>query len=134
MRIGELASKAGVEVQTIRYYEREGLMTEPERSVAGYRQYRPTHVETLQFIRRCRSLDMTLAEIRSLLMFRNQPDIACGDIDELLARHLDSVHQRIQQLQQLERQLQTLQRQCGKRRTVAECGILRSLNASTNKK
>lgn len=130
MRIGELAQQTSVDVQTIRYYEREGLMAEPNRTESGYRQYRHEHLETLNFIRHCRSLDMTLAEVRTLLGFRDHPEQGCSDIDRLLARHLDQVHQRITQMQQLEQQLRVLQQRCGEQRTVAECGILQSLNAA----
>lgn len=130
MRIGELARQTGVDVQTIRYYEREGLIAAPNRTESGYRQYRHEHLDTLNFIRHCRSLDMTLAEVRTLLGFRDRPEQGCSDIDRLLARHLAQVHQRITQMQQLEQQLRALQQRCGEQRSVAECGILQSLNAA----
>lgn len=131
MRIGELAERAGVDVQTIRYYEKEGLMAEPYRTESGYRQYRPEHLDTLNFIRHCRSLDMSLAEVHTLLGFREHPDRACADVDQLIAKHIDQLHQRIAQMQQLEQQLQALQRRCGEQRTAAECGILQSLGTVT---
>ena len=130
MRIGELAAKTGVEVETIRYYEREGLLPAPERNAAGYRQYRQEHLEELVFIRHCRSLDMALAEIRVLQDFRHHPQRACGEVNALLERHVVLVHERIAQMQQLERQLTALLDRCGELRTAAECGILRSLNAA----
>ena len=130
MQIGELARQTGVDVQTIRYYEREGLIAEPNRSEGGYRQYQHEHLETLNFIRHCRSLDMKLAEIRILLGFRAHPERACEEINQLLAKHLEQVHQRITQMQQLEQQLKQLQHGCGELRTAAECGILQSLNAA----
>lgn len=130
MRIGELAARTGVEVETIRYYEREGLLAEPARSPAGYRQYRQEHLEALVFIRHCRSLDMSLAEVKTLLDFRHHPERACGEINGLLERHIALVHERIAQMQQLERQLTALLDRCGELRTAAECGILRSLNAA----
>ena len=130
MRIGELAAQAGVDVQTIRYYEKEGLMAEPHRTESGYRQYRRTQLERLQFIRHCRSLDMSLAEVRTVLDFRDHPDRACADVDHLIAQHLAQVHQRIAHMQQLEQQLKLLQQRCGEQRTAAQCGILQSLNTA----
>ena len=67
MRIGELARQAGVDVQTVRYYEREGLLEAPARTGSGYRAYGPQHLERLNFVRHCRSLDMPLAEIKRLI-------------------------------------------------------------------
>jgi Cd(II)/Pb(II)-responsive transcriptional regulator len=133
MRIGELAKTTGVDVPTIRFYEQEGLLAAPPRTEAGYRQYGAAHREALQFIRHCRSLDLSLTEIRSLLHYREHPDFACDDISRLVALHVDQVHQRINQLQQLEEQLLLLQNCCGENRQVENCGILQTLNAATNK-
>lgn len=130
MRIGELAGTAGVEVETIRYYEREGLLPAPERNLSGYRQYRAEHLEELHFIRHCRSLDMSLAEIRELLEFRHHPERACEDINQMLERHIAQVHERIALMQRLETQLTALLRRCGEQSTAAKCGILQSLNAA----
>jgi DNA-binding transcriptional MerR regulator len=67
MKIGELAREAGVDVQTVRYYEREALLEAPARTASGYRTYGPRHLERLNFIRHCRSLDMPLADVKRLL-------------------------------------------------------------------
>ena len=80
LKIGELAKQTGCLVETIRYYEGEGLLLEPARSEGNYRLYTDIHVERLQFIRHCRVLDMTLEEIRSLLRFRDAPDENCSDL------------------------------------------------------
>ena len=77
MKIGELARRTGCQVETIRYYEREGLLPEPARSPGNYRLYGSAHVERLTFIRHCRALDMTLGEIRTLLMHRDHPERDC---------------------------------------------------------
>jgi len=130
MNIGELAKQAGCPVETVRYYEREGLLAEPERSPSGYRRYRAEHLEELHFIRHCRSLDMSLAEIRCLLDFRHHPERRCGEIDALLDRHIAQLHERLAQLQRLEVQLSALRERCGLDRPAAECGILQSLNAA----
>jgi Cd(II)/Pb(II)-responsive transcriptional regulator len=132
MRIGELAKKSDCRIETIRYYEREGILPEPQRSASGYRMYRPEHLEELKFIRHCRSLDMPLAEIKALLNFRHHPEMACNEIDLLLERHMDVVKERIAQLQLLDKQLKTLRRCCCEQRTVSECGILQSLNTAAD--
>lgn len=129
MRIGELAKATGVDIQTIRFYEQDGLLAEPPRTPAGYRQYNEAHCETLQFIRRCRSLDLSLSEIRSLLAYRAQPNLACKEINQLVASHVDQVRTRIAQLQTLEQQLLLLQDRCGEHRHAEDCGILQSLNS-----
>ena len=73
IRIGDLAKRSGCEVVTIRYYEKEGLLPKPARSGGNFRLYGEAHIERLQFIRHCRSLDMTLSEIRALLGLRDNP-------------------------------------------------------------
>ena len=83
LKIGELAKRTGCLVETIRYYEREGLLLEPARSEGNYRLYTDIHVERLQFIRHCRVLDMTLEEIRNLLRFRDAPDENCREVNAL---------------------------------------------------
>ena len=70
MKIGELATASGTPVDTIRFYEREGLLPAPARSAANYRQYEAAHLERLQFIRHCRTLDMSLTQVRELLRVR----------------------------------------------------------------
>ena len=128
MKIGELARLAGTNVETIRYYERDGLLPVPARSEGNYRIYRETHVQRLSFIRRCRSLDMTLDEIRVLLHFKESPQENCTDVNRLLDRHIGHVAQRMQELQELERQLRDLRERCGEARDAAHCGILDGLS------
>lgn len=84
MRIGELSSATGVDIETIRYYEKIGLMPRADREANGYRAYDRTHLERLSFIRYCRALDMPLAGIGRLLDFLLHPDAGCGDIDHLI--------------------------------------------------
>lgn len=127
MRIGELATLAGTPVETIRYYEREGLLPTPYRTGSNYRVYGVGDVERLSFIRRCRSLDMTLDEVRALLRFRDHPDESCRDVDALLDAHLGHVTERIRELRQLERQLRHLRESCPGGQDVKHCGILDGL-------
>lgn len=126
-RIGELARRSGAPVETIRYYEREGLLPEPARSDANYRVYGAAVLERLSFIRRCRSLDMTLGEIRSLLAARDRPQDSCGGVNQLLDRHIDNVAQRLLELQALQVQLTALRGLCPAVRSAAECEILHEL-------
>nr|ART41033.1 L607 [uncultured bacterium] len=128
MKIGELARLAGTNVETIRYYERDGLLPVPARSEGNYRIYGETHVRRLSFIRHCRSLDMTLDEIRVLLHFKESPQENCADVNQLLDRHIGHVAQRMQELQELERQLKDLRERCGEARDAAHCGILDGLS------
>ena len=80
IRIGELAQRTGCEVVTVRFYEKEGLLPAPARSSGNYRLYSEAHIERLQFIRHCRSLDMSLGEIRALLGLRDKPLRDCGEV------------------------------------------------------
>ena len=125
--IGTLAERTGVKVETIRYYEQVGLLPEPERSEGNQRRYGRAHVERLAFIRHCRSLDMTLDEIRVLLRFKDAPQQDCGDVDALLDEHIGHVAERIRELRQLEKQLKALRDLCGGHKAGAECGILGGL-------
>ena len=130
MKIGELAKLTDCQVETIRYYEREGLLPEPARSEGNYRLYTQAHVERLTFIRNCRSLDMTLDEIRILLNFKASPDENCAVVNQLLDEHIGHVAQRIVELQELERQLRELRQRCPDNRQVQHCGILKELSQS----
>lgn len=112
MKIGELATRAGCDVQTVRFYEREDLLEEPARQESGYRDYEERHLTRLSFIRHCRSLDIPLAEIRQLLDYAARPVESCHEVDELLGRHIALVHARIAGLRKLERQLLGLRRSC----------------------
>ncbi len=105
MKIGELAKRTDCTAETIRYYEREGLLPEPRRSEGNYRQYNESHVEQLVFIRNCRLLDMTHHEIRELLALRCQPQASCGDVNGLIDAHIGHVSERLAALAQLQQQL-----------------------------
>ena len=105
MKIGELATLADCPVQTIRYYEREGLLPPPARSDGNYRLYSPEHSERLTFIRNCRSLDMTLNEIRGLLNLRDRPQEDCASVNQLIDAHIQHVQARVAGLQALQEQL-----------------------------
>ncbi len=127
LRIGALAARARMSVEALRYYERKGLMPAPQRTAGNYRVYDVTLVERLLFIRNCRSLDMTLAEIRELLRLRDAGEDDCAPVDALLEGHIRQVSARIDELRQLRQQLRTLRGRCAAPRAAAQCGILSSL-------
>jgi DNA-binding transcriptional MerR regulator len=110
MRIGELARLTATSVDTIRHYEREGLLGAPPRTDAGYRVYGPADAERLHFIRRCRSLDMNLAEVRALLALQGGEHD--GEAHALLDEHIGHVAARIAALQQLQAELLALRARC----------------------
>lgn len=127
MRIGDLARATLCSVETVRYYEREGLLPPPARSSGNYRLYGPDHVERLRFIRHCRSLDMSHDEIRTLLAFRGAPQKRCDEVNVLLDEHIGHVAHRIAELKALERELKELRGQCRAVRAARDCGIMQSL-------
>lgn len=127
MKIGELALSTQTAVETIRYYEREGLLQQAPRTQGNYRVYGPEHLERLSFVRHCRSLDMTLNEIRVLLRVQAAPQIGCSEVNALIDEHIQHVGLRIRELKRLESQLKTLREQCGREVLAANCGILNEL-------
>lgn len=127
MKIGELAKITEVPVETIRFYEQEQLLMTPARTPANYRVYGPAHVERLQFIRQCRSLDITLDEIRSLLRLQDAPDENCVQVDMLLDKQIGKVACQIERLLALQRQLTSLRGLCVNEQAVKDCRILHKL-------
>ena len=127
MKIGELAAAAECDVATVRYYEREGLMPPPGRTTSNYRAYGPSHMERLRFIRRCRSLDMDLNEVRLLLSFVDRPEENCGRVNEALDHHIEHVEARLRELEALQAELKRLRRKCRQTSKAAACGILDDL-------
>ncbi|MBW0234639.1 MULTISPECIES: Cd(II)/Pb(II)-responsive transcriptional regulator [Pseudomonas] len=130
MKIGELAKLTDCQVETIRYYEREKLLPEPARSDGNYRLYTQAHVERLTFIRNCRSLDMTLEEIRSLLNLRDSPQDQCQSVNALIDEHIHHVKARIDGLLALQVQLLDLRQRCSQGLDKDHCGILQRLEVS----
>lgn len=122
--IGTLARDAECPPETIRYYEREGLLPSAARTAGNYRLYGAAHLERLVFIRNCRSLDMTLDEIKQLLRFRDEPQSECGAAHALIDEHIAHIGERIAELGQLQGQLQALRRQCQPMSDAKKCGIL----------
>ena len=132
MKIGELAKATDTSVGNIRFYEREALLPAPQRSENNYRSYGDEHIERLTFIRHCRSLDMALGEIRSLLRYKETPQENCEGVNELLDEHIGHVAERIRELRSLEKQLKALRAQCAEPNDAGCCGILKELSTQTS--
>lgn len=112
MKIGELATRAGCDVQTVRYYEREGLLDAPPREASGYRRYDERQLTRLNFIRHCRTLDISLGEVRQLLDLSAHADQSCAQVNDLLDAHIALLRQRIHAMKALEKQLVALRKSC----------------------
>lgn len=126
VKIGKLAKMTGCEVVTIRYYEKEGLLKEPERTEGNYRVYGEDAQERLRFIRHCRQHGMKLSEIRELLAFSDNPTFSCDWVNNLIKQHIESVEKQINDLTHLKKHLESLYHKCdgGKK---SDCGIIKSL-------
>ncbi len=127
MKIGELAKRSGCSIQTIRYYEKEGLISAPERTEGNFRTYNSAILERLSFIKNCRALDLTLNEIKHLILLQNSPETPCEAVNEMIDTHLLFVESRISDLQKLHADLKHLRLKCGEARSVDQCGILGEL-------
>ena len=132
LRIGELSQATGIGHETIRYYEKTGLLPAPTRRGNGYRTYGASHLERLAFIRHCRALDISLADVKRLLEFIDQPSADCGDINRLIDAQLSRVRARLKSMQALEQQLTVLSSRCGENHAAKECGILHELVAAAH--
>ena len=132
MKIGELAKATGCEVETIRYYEREGLLASPARSAAGYRRYAQSELEQLNFVRHCRSLDMPLADIKRLAGYASDAVGACHEVDALVDGHIERVRAKLSSLRALEAQLLRLRAQCAPAKQGDACRIVASLQRAAH--
>jgi len=127
MKIGELSKRGICSVETVRFYEKEGLLEAPTRDDNGYRQYTSSHLAQLNFIRHCRSLGMGLPEVRILRDLQTHPELACNEINQLLDSQIERVHEQIVSLRLLEQQLRSLRGSCHANTTIGNCAILRNL-------
>jgi MerR family transcriptional regulator, mercuric resistance operon regulatory protein len=126
MPIGVLAKRAGVQVETIRYYESEGLLRKPGRTAGGYRMYRGDDVERLNFIRRARELGFRLDAVRRLLDLTDRKSQSCDEVRELACTHLTDVRAKLADLRRMERALSDLVKACTQN-TIPECALLQAL-------
>lgn len=131
MRIKELAQATGVDVETIRYYEKQCLLPVPARQDNGYRIYTDSHLERLAFVRHCRALEIPLADIRRLLSALDAPGEAHPDVDRLVQEQIERVRARLKSMRALEKQLLRLKASCGRcDQDNVDCGIVKELVAA----
>ena len=126
MRIGELARTTGTKAETIRYYEREGILPAADRTDSNYRDYSDEHLATLTFVRRARELGFSMAQVRELLALSDHEDKPCEDVDQLVQRQLLEVKRKISDLSALHDELQQMLRSCQADR-IGDCRIVESL-------
>lgn len=134
MTIGALSERTGVTIETIRYYERVGVLPRPTRHAAGvthagYRRYRAADVERLAFVRRARELGFSLDEVRELLSLAEDPGRPCAEVDALARAHRAQVEAKITRLAALRAELDRVVGQCRGGFAVADCRILGALGA-----
>ena len=129
MKISRAAEASGCHLETIRYYERIGLLPQPDRTGSGYRVYGSADIERLRFIARGRDLGFSLEEIRSLLQLAGDEGLCCVDVDRLARSHLADIRTRLADLQRMANELERVIQGCqgGQR---AECTILSTLRQS----
>lgn len=128
LTIGRVARRAGVGVETVRFYERRGLLKNPPRKLSGYREYDEDVVARLRFIRRAKQLGFTLKEIKELLSLRHEPQTPAADLKRQTEAKIADIEAKIQTLQNMKTALQTLTRTCSGHGTVAECPLLQALD------
>ena len=131
LSIGDLATRTGTKVETIRYYERAGLMPPPARTAGNHRAYSQAHADRLAFIRHSRELGFPLDDVRALLTVSDDPHQPCAAVDAIARRHLGAVRSRIARLQALEAELARMVHECG-RGQVANCRVVEVLADQTH--
>ena len=129
LTIGRLAREGRVNVETIRYYERRGLLPRPARRPSGYRIFPPSAAQVLRFVRAAQVLGFSLKEIKELLSLRIQPGRSCADVRGRAEQKITEIDQKIQTLQAMRKALVRLASACSGRGPVSECPILESLEA-----
>jgi Hg(II)-responsive transcriptional regulator len=127
LTIGKVAKRAGIGIETIRFYERQKLIDPPPRSAAGYRQYPESIVQRLRFIRRAKELGFSLKEIKELLTLQSDPQTTCSDITQRAEQKLADINKRINDLEKMRGALKVLLAACSSNETSAECPILQAI-------
>ncbi len=128
MKIGEVARAAGIGIDAVRFYEREGLIAEPARRPSGYRIYSPDVVLSLRFITRAKELGFSLKEISELLSLETAAETTAADVRKLAEAKLGDIEERIRALQRMRRALQKATKSCTGQGPTSGCSILQTLN------
>jgi len=127
LTVSQLAKQAGVNAQTIRYYEREGLLPKPPRTAGGYRAFPPDSARRVRFIKRAQELGFTLDEARELLVLREHPEMACPEMLRRAQRKLTDIAEKLRALQAIQRELARLAKACAGRARPHSCPLLEAL-------
>ena len=127
LSIGDIAKRTGVTVETLRFYEKQGLIPTPARSASGYRQYPQTTVKRVQLVQRAKAVGFTLSDIRELLALRTQPGVTCVDIRRRAESKIAEIEAKLDELERMRQALRRLAAQCSNDGTVSECPILDAL-------
>ena len=130
MKIGEVARQSGVGIETIRYYERQGLLAEPERRPSGYRQYEESEVARLKFILRTKELGFTLAEIKELLGLWFDVNTRCEHVRQCAVQKIEHIEDKIRVLQAMKRSLKKVIRECENHESLAKCPLWEGLEVT----
>lgn len=133
LRIGELSKSTGIGIETIRFYEREGLLQEPPRLPSGHRQYSSEAIHTLQFIQRAKRLGFTLREINELLALKAAQGDVCTEVCERAKSKIQDIEERIQSLEHMKSSLLELTTACDSKGSTKECLVLGALENKTTK-
>jgi len=133
LTIGKVAQQAGIGVETVRFYEREGLIAEPPRGRSGYRQYPVSVVPRLLFIKRAKELGFTLNEIKQLLSLRLDPETTCAEVKQRAEVKIADIEDKLRSLRRMRKALIKLTESCSGRGPVDECPILKSLDPRDRK-
>lgn len=127
LTIGRLASATGTNVETIRFYEKSGILPSPSRTDGNYRSYDPSHLNRLSFIRRARDLGFSLDQVKALLALSDDRSRSCSAVDDIAKLHREEVERKIRDLQALKAELDRIIDTC-KCGTVADCRIIETLS------
>ena len=128
LTIGQLAKRAKVNLETIRYYERRGLIPEPPRSESGYRMYSRDAVARTEFIKRAQALGFSLREISEIFALRMEPETTCGDMKAKVEAKIEDIEQKIADLEQIREALVAMAEKCRGKGPIGECPILEALS------
>ncbi|NIP72351.1 MAG: heavy metal-responsive transcriptional regulator [Gammaproteobacteria bacterium] len=127
LKIGQVAKRTGITVETVRFYEKQGLIAAPQRSASGYRQYTPDTVKRVRFIQHAKEVGFTLKDIAELLALRREPGTSCADIKLRATHKIEEVDRKIQDLQRIREALARMAIKCSGRGDLRECPILEEL-------
>ena len=131
--VGDLATQSGCKVETVRYYEKTGVMPDPPRTEGGHRIYSLDHLKRLVFIRRSRGLGFSIDQVRNLLRFVDEPDHTCGEVRDMAMQQVQDAQKKIDDLKHLQKALREMSARCkGGRYKVEDCPIVDALFENKN--